>query len=97
MCIEKLAPFASPTRIATTEECSMPELPSHPDTAHPDTADPGTARPGATPAGHGDPAADPVLPGWSRNRRLLLIAAALGLLALLAVLHLTGVVGEGGH
>ncbi|WP_433892072.1 hypothetical protein [Streptomyces sp. CA-111067] len=79
----------------------MPELPSHPDTADPGTADPDTADPGtsdsdaaAGPAGH---AADPVLPGWSRSRRLLLIAAALGLLALLAVLHLTGVVGEGGH
>jgi hypothetical protein len=60
----------------------MAELPSHPD-------------PG--PAGYPDPASGPVIAGWSRRRKLLVVAAVVGLLVLFAVLHLTGVVGSEGH
>ncbi|MER5748589.1 hypothetical protein [Streptomyces sp. NPDC002088] len=60
----------------------MPELPSHPDT---------------TPTSHTDLAVEPVVPGWSQGRKLLVIAAVIGLLVLVAVLHLTGVVGGEGH
>jgi hypothetical protein len=35
--------------------------------------------------------------GWSRGRKLLLVAVVVGVLVLLAVLHLTGVVGAEGH
>lgn len=59
----------------------MPELPSHPD----------------TPPGRADPGVEPAVPGWSRVRKALVIALAVGLLVLVAVLHLTGVVGGEGH
>jgi hypothetical protein len=60
----------------------MPELPSHPDT---------------TPTGHADPAVEPVVPGLSRGRKALVVVGVIALLALIAVLHLTGVVGAEGH
>jgi hypothetical protein len=60
----------------------MSELPSHRDTG---------------PAGRTDPADRPAIGGWSRRRRALVIAAAFTVLVLVAVLHLTGVLGSEGH
>ncbi|MQY11268.1 hypothetical protein SRB5_13830 [Streptomyces sp. RB5] len=41
---------------------------------------------------------DPVRPGWSRARKLTVAALLLAVLVLVAVLHLSGVIGGGeGH
>ncbi len=60
----------------------MPDLPSHPET---------------DPTGPAGPVAGPVIEGWSRRRKALVIAAVVGVLVLFAVLHLTGLVGGEGH
>lgn len=52
--------------------------------AHPDT-------------GEDDPDATAAAPATSRRRRVAVIAAVVVLIALFAVLHLTGVVGSEGH
>jgi hypothetical protein len=59
----------------------MPDLPVHPDDGTP-----------------GGPAAGPAMTGGvSRGRKVLTVAVVVVLVALFVVLHLTGVVGAGGH
>jgi hypothetical protein len=61
----------------------MSDLPSHPDSG---------------PAGHPSPdVSEPPIVSGSRRRKALVIAAAVGVLVLVAVLHLTGVIGTEGH
>jgi hypothetical protein len=60
----------------------MSDLPAHPETGS--AADTG-------------PASEDPIGGWSRRRRALVIAAVIGLVVLVAVLHLAGVVGGESH
>ena len=59
----------------------MPDLPVHPDDG--------------TPGGSG--AGPAVAGGVSRGRKVLAVAVVVVLVVLFVVLHLTGVVGAGGH
>ena len=60
----------------------MPDLPAHPE---------------SSPAGHTDAASGPPIVGWSWRLKALVIAGIVTVLVLVAVLHLTGVIGGESH